>query len=215
MQLHSITLISTVHKEIGKCNSDELCKIIESINPDVIFLEAFEQNYSKYDQMIFSQFRVYKERLELKAIQTYSQNHTVQYVPVLDIGLSDEFETKTKIVSENRDYQRLLDNYILLETDGGFQFLNSKKSIALQDEMRDLENHIIDNEIFHQKVNASIDAYENSMLRNIYSFCKDKSFNKAIFMCGSAHRKTIIEKIEEYERNLQLKLNWTFYIGGK
>lgn len=188
---------------------------MQSINPDVIFLEALENSYSNYHQMLFSQFGVYNERLELKAIQAYSQNHTFEYIPVLDIGLSDEFEAKTKFVSENKDYQRLLDNYILLETDGGFQFLNSEKSIALQEEMRELENRIIDNGLFHQKVNASIDAYENSMLRNIYSFCKEKSFKMAIFMCGAAHRKTITEKIGEYERNSEVKLNWTFYNGGQ
>ncbi len=207
MQLKRIVLISTVHKEIGKCNSKELYKIVKSINPDVIFLEAFEENYSKYDQMIFSKFGVYKERLELKTIQAYSQDHTFDYVPVLDIGLSDEFETKIKIVSENKDYRRLIDNYTILESEGGFEFLNSKKSVVLQEEMRKLENRMIDNEIFHQKVNASIDTYENSMLRNIYSFCKEKSFATAIFMCGVAHRKSIIEKI----KNSEIKLNWTLY----
>lgn len=110
----TIVLISTVHKEIGKCNSEDLYKIIETINPDVIFLEAFEESYSSYDQMIFSQFGVYKERLELKTLQLYSQNHTFEYVPVLDVGLSEEFDTKIKFVSENKDYQRLLDNYISL-----------------------------------------------------------------------------------------------------
>jgi hypothetical protein len=207
MQINRITLISTVHKEIGKCNSDELYKIIESINPDVIFLEALKENYTNYDKILFSQFGVYKERLELKTIQTYSQNHTFEYVPVLDIGLSDEFETKIKIVSENKDCQKLLDNYTYLEINGGFEFLNSKKSIVLQDEMRELENRIIDNDTILQKVNASIDTYENSMLRNIYSFCKEKSFNMAVFMCGAAHRKSIIEKI----KNLDIKLNWTLY----
>jgi len=39
----NITLISTVHKEIGKCNADELCEIIEKISPEVIFLEALEK----------------------------------------------------------------------------------------------------------------------------------------------------------------------------
>ena len=126
MELNSITLISTVHKEIGKCNSDELYKIIESINPDVIFLEELEENYSNYDKILFSQFGVFKERLELKTIQTYSQNHAFKYVPVLGIGLSDEFYTKVKIVSENKNYQRLLKNYTLLESEGGFEFLNSK-----------------------------------------------------------------------------------------
>jgi pheromone shutdown protein TraB len=76
MQTHSITLISTVHKEIGQCNSNELYKIIESIKPDVIFLEAFENSYSKYQQMLFTQFEVYHERLEIKAIKAYSQNNT-------------------------------------------------------------------------------------------------------------------------------------------
>ena len=211
MQLNSIILISTVHKEIGKCNSDELFKIIESINPDIIFLEAFEESYSKYDQLLFSQFSIYKERLELKAIQKYCQNHTFEYVPVLDIGLSDGFEIKMKIVSENKEYQRLLDNCILLEMEDGFQFLNSKINIALQEEMRELENRIIDDKIIHQKANESIDAYEHSMLRNIYAFCKEKSFNTAIFMCGAAHRKTITQKIIEHEAKENLKLNWTFY----
>ncbi len=49
--MQSITLISTIHKELRNCNSDELLKILESICPDVIFLEALEENYSKYDQM--------------------------------------------------------------------------------------------------------------------------------------------------------------------
>ena len=85
MQSPIITLISTVHKEIGKCNSEELSKIIESLNPVVIFLEANENSYSKYHDLLLSQFGVYQERLEIKALQIYSQNHTFKYVPVLDI----------------------------------------------------------------------------------------------------------------------------------
>lgn len=209
--MNNITLLSTVHKEIGKCNSDELYKILQSISPDVIFLEAFENSYSQYHQMLFSQFGIYQERLEIKAIQAYSQNHTFHYVPVLDIGLSDEFKKKIKVLSENKDYQKLLDKYISLETNGGFQYLNSEEYIALQEEMRELENSIIADRLLYQKANESIDAYEHSMLRNIYSFCKEKSFDKAIFMCGAGHRKTITQKIFEYKANESLKLNWTFY----
>lgn len=211
MQTHSITLVSTVHKEIGQCNSNELYKIIKSLNPDVIFLEAFENTYTKYHQILFSQFGIYQERLEIKAIQAYSQNHNFEYMPVLDIELSNEFEKKLTIVSENIDYHKILDNYISLETVYGFQFLNSEQQIALQEEMRKLENYIIDNKTILQKTKESIDAYEHSMLRNIYSFCTQKSFNKAIFMCGAGHRKTIRQKIAEYETKETFKLNWTFY----
>lgn len=207
----TITLVSTIHKEYGNCNSNELLKIIENICPDVIFLEALEDSYSKYDKMMFSQFGVYKERLELKAIQKYSQNHAFEYVPVLDITLSNEFEIKVEIVSENKDFQKLLDNYYLLELKDGFQFLNSEKSILLQEEMRELGNQIVDDKTLLQKVNVNLDAYENSMLRNIYSFCKEKSFNTAIFMCGVAHRKSIIDKIKECKKNEDIKLNWIIY----
>ena len=37
--MNNITLISTMHSEGGKCTSDELFKIIESIKPEVIFEE--------------------------------------------------------------------------------------------------------------------------------------------------------------------------------
>ncbi len=209
--MYNTTLISTVHKECENCNSNELLKIIKNIYHDVIFLEELIDNYSKYDQMRFSCFGVYEERLELKTIQKYSQDHSFKYVSVLDIGLSDDFESMIKIVSKNKNYQKLLDEYRLLEMDDGFRFLNSEKSIVLQEELRKLKNRIVDNEIMLQKVKANIGAYENSMLRNIFSFCKENSFDTAVFMCGVAHRKSIIEKIGECERKEITKLNWTFY----
>jgi hypothetical protein len=56
-----------------------------------------------------------------------------------------------------------------------------------------------------------IDAYEDSMIRNIYAYCQKNRFNTAIFMCGAAHRKSIIEKIEKYKPQKSIELNWTFY----
>jgi hypothetical protein len=49
------------------------------------------------------------------------------------------------------------------------------------------------------------------MIRNIYAYCKDNQFKTAIFMCGAAHRKSIIEKIEKYKTQENTKLNWKFY----
>ena len=188
-----------------------MSNIIEHLNPDVVFLEAFENSYTNYHDLLLSQFGIFQERLEIKALQIFRQNNTFHYVPVLDIGLSDEFEAKLEIVSNNNDYRTLLDNYITLETEFGFQFLNSERQITFQEKMRKMENHIIDNNVILQKANESIDEYENSMLRNIYLFCKDNSFEKAIFMCGAGHRKTITQKIREYETNERTKIDWEFY----
>jgi len=37
--MYNITLVCTAHKPLGNCNSEELYKIIEKINPEVIFEE--------------------------------------------------------------------------------------------------------------------------------------------------------------------------------
>jgi hypothetical protein len=211
MQAPIITLISTIHKEIGKCNSEELSKIIESLNPDIIFLEANENSYSKYHDILLSQFGVYQERLEIKALQIYRQNHTFKYVPVLDTELSYEFDTKLEVLSNNKEYRSLWDNYLSLEAEYGFQYINSKKQITYLQQIKELEKGILGNNDLHHKVNENIDAYEFSMLRNIYLFCKDNSFETAIFMCGAAHRKTIIQKIKEFQMKENINISWTFY----
>lgn len=209
--MNNITLISTVHEEIGKCNSDQLCEIIEKINPEVIFLEALENTYSEYDKMRYSSFGVFHEKLELSAIQKYSIKTSFDYVPVLDNSLSDSFEKKYGIVCEKKELQDLIDNFNSLAAEHGFKFLNSIESIKLHEEMRMLERRILNESEIDKMANEDIDAYENAMLRNIYSYCKTNKFIKAIFMCGVAHRKSIIEKIEEYQAQEEIDFSWTIF----
>ena len=52
---------------------------------------------------------------------------------------------------------------------------------------------------------------ENEWLRNIYNYSKQHTFNRAMFYFGSAHRKSIMQKIRVYEMNEKIKLNWIFY----
>jgi hypothetical protein len=209
--MHKITLISTVHMEIGQCNADELFYIITEINPDVIFLEALESCYSKYDQLLFSSNRIYHKRLEIQAIQKYSQNRYFEYVPVLDKELSSSFDIKYNLVFQSAQLQRLLNDFNSFAEKGSFQFLNSDKAIGLHDEMRTLEKNLLkDNEIQRKAVNDLL-IYEDSMIRNIYSYCKENLFNAAIFMCGNAHRKSLINKIEDYNKISSINLNWEYY----
>jgi len=209
--MHHITFISTVHKENGKCNSDELCEIIEKISPDVIFLEALENTYSDYDEMRFSSFGVFHNKLEIRAIQKYSFNASFKYIPVLDNEPSDSFDKKYDMVCKKRELQKLIDNLKSLTAEHGFEFLNSVDSIKLHEEMRMLEKRILNGNEIDKVANDDIDSYENSMIRNIYSYCNTNKFNKAIFMCGVAHRKSIIEKIEEFKAQEEIDLNWTIF----
>lgn len=209
--MQTIILINTRHEEIGMCNAKELCKIIKKSSPDVIFLEALENTYSNYDQMRFSSFGVYHEKLEIKAMQLYSQNASFVYVPVLDDGLSDTFQKKYSLICNNHEFKSLVDNYNSLANHNGFKFLNSIESTNLQDDMRKLESVLLYGSEIEMEFNNSIEIYENTMIENIYSYCKNNHFNTAIFLCGVAHRKSIIEKIENLQTTKEIKLNWKFY----
>jgi hypothetical protein len=46
--MHNITLIITGHREIGICISNELYKIIERINPEIIFEELSTRDFLEF-----------------------------------------------------------------------------------------------------------------------------------------------------------------------
>lgn len=205
--MHSITFISTMHEKNGKCNADELYNILQKERPEVVFLESLESSYSNYEKTIFSSFGVYHRKLEIEAIQKYSNDSPIEYVPVLDSGLSDLFKKKYERICEYSQFQEMLGEFNLLAETQGFQFLNSQLCITLHQEMRMLENRLLNHNELQEAVNADIDAYENSMIRNIYSYCRINQFEKAVFMCGSAHRQSIIEKIRSINSKEKMDIN--------
>lgn len=209
--MQHITFISTVHVEIGKCNPEGLFWIIEGLSPEVIFLEADDQTYTGYEQFLFSTYQVYHKKLEIAAIQRYSQTSSFEYVTVCDGSLSDAFHRKNKIVCEDKRLQNLIDNFNSLEAKHGFLFLNSQECIDLQEEMRVLETMILNDDDWDKEVKADIGTYENSMIRNIYTYSRDNDFNTAIFMCGAAHRKAIMERIKIFEGEEKSDLTWTVF----
>ena len=177
----------------------------------LFFLEALGNTYSNYEKFIFSSFGVYHQKLEIKAIQKYNHNSSFVYVPVLDSGLSGLFNNKYNLVCKNIEFQKMLDDYNSLASEKGFQFLNSEESIKLQEKMRMFEYRLLyDNEL-NEAFNEDIDAYENSMIRNIYSYCRDNQFEKSVFMCGVAHRHSIIEKIGNFNSKEEMDLNWVIF----
>ncbi|WP_185286804.1 hypothetical protein [Chryseobacterium indologenes] len=206
--MYEITFISTTHKQNGQCNANELCEIIEQIHPDVIFLEALKDTYSNYYEHLFSEFGVFHNKLEIEALQKYRYRSVFKYVPVLDSEMPDAFNKKSDIASQDIGLQRKIINFNTLSAKHGFQFLNSDLSIQLQEDMRKLENVILSDTALNKDAINSIDLYEDEMLENIYSYCKTNQFKKAVFMCGVAHRKAIIDKVEKLNINKEISLDW-------
>ena len=215
--MYNITLISTEHRESGKCNSDELYKIIETLNPDVIFEEEtndekFQEYYNKENSF---------NSLEVQSIKKFIQNHNIKHIPV-DIKTNfnyREWDYMFETFKKYNVYKQTIKEHCELRDKDGFSYLNSEKCMELFDKMKTTERQLIEfsginrDELlriynsFHKEHNNREDA----MLLNIYNYSKQNQYNQAVFLLGYAHRKSIIEKIRKYEPTENFKLNWTFY----
>ncbi len=54
---------------------------------------------------------------------------------------------------------------------------------------------------------------KNKMLDNIYQYSKENRYDKAVFLLGSAHRNSIMQKVPQYVKKETPQLTWTFYNG--
>ena len=70
--MHNITLVGTNHGENSNCNQNEFYKIIEAINPEVIFEEL--------SPLYFNDYYIDKvgKRLETSTIIKYLENHQIE-----------------------------------------------------------------------------------------------------------------------------------------
>ena len=218
--MYNITLIGTHHGELGKCNPDELYKIIELINPDVIFEELSSDLFN----IIYNANSPNSQPdllTEIKCVKKYLQNHKIKHVPVdIDIRyLSDnELNWMYDTFEKYDDYNKIDNEQSLLTAHHGFNFLNSDKNLYLSEQNNIAIKNILridtnKNELFrvHQLFIKQNDIRENAMLQNIYNYSKENQYTQAVFFLGCGHRKSIISKIAEYEKLSTIKLNWTIY----
>ena len=246
--MYNITLIGTNHSEKGKCNSDELYKIIEAINPEVIFEEIpsiiFDMFYNgkcHFDE--FHKILKYKlpnnlldridilplsdTPLEINCVKKYLQIHNIKNIPV-DIDINSELSTKMKMMfgefyKHDDVYKNFVDECKLLTEQYGFDYLNSKKYLDLDEKMKLREKQLIESNCFNKNELLSIyelsfkeimDDREDAMLRNIYHYSKANVYNQAVFLIGARHRKSIMQRIIKYNEASEIKLIWTMY-GNK
>lgn len=217
--MYNIILIGTAHIENGQCNSDELYKIIESINPDVIFEEMPSSHFNAY------YVTKTQRSLESDTINQYFKSHNVKIIPV-DIDVRQELSKYQNEINfifhtifKHEDYIKLDNEKDDLMIQKGFRYLNSDEFLDFLEKKKVIEKQIIESEpdkdrllniykLFHL---AQYDSRENAMLQNIYNYSKENQYNQAVFLLGSGHRKSIMEKITEYQKLSGIKLNWTTY----
>lgn len=219
--MYNITLISTRHEECGLCTSIELYKIIETISPEIIFEEVPPSFFDKY------YITKTRRNLESDTINKYIEKYNVQHIPVdSDNVPSDSFFNDLKYL-HNRiegladingyNYRTLTDTIGTNTRKYGFPYLNSIYNSNAQKEIDDsIEKGV--QKINDEKLSRTLNLWkkindnrENEIIKNIYNYSKENQYAQAVFFIGSAHRNSVMQKINEYNTKETLKLNWTYY----
>src|SRR5213075_2220712 len=189
--MYNITLISTHHRQIGKCNADELYKIIESVNPEIIFEELSAITFD----IAYKIIQHPDEPLEIKAIKRYLLDHNITHIPVDTIAdynmPTRQMEDMLAMFKKYDVYKKIEDvQYKMTERDG-FTFLNSKRSLEMIEEKKITERNLIESMVNRDQLlriwNYFYSQQENrdsEMLHNIYNNSKEHSYDKAIFTVG-------------------------------
>lgn len=208
---NNITIIGSYHSEIGLCNPVELYKIIEIFKPDIIFEElpahVFHSIYSGLHQ---------SNTVESKAVSAYIRNYEVKHFPV--DTYSYYFD---KIFSEYELLFQFDDNYEIIFTElimniqhYGFKFLNSSRCTKQIAELKRLELKILTDNCSKELLTKYLqeeeihDKREWEILNNICNYSIIHPFNNAILICGTDHKKGLLEKINHHCLTDKTMINW-------
>jgi hypothetical protein len=219
--MHNITLVGTLHVEKGNCNLNEFYKIIESINPEVIFEELSPSYYNE------CYIEKKGDKLETNTIIKYLENHQeLKHIPVdcAEIPEPSFFELNRsmhlKLEKRSHGYCRIVDINSDYSAAYGFIYLNSNDYIKMNDIY---ENEIIETIKFigdeslmsiNQQWLDFMSNREDVMISKIYDYCKENNFEKGLFYIGATHRSAIIEKTQKYNETSEIKITWNYLNYG-
>lgn len=213
-----ITLLCSIHKENGRCSSAELVRILEHIQPIVLFQEV------PYHELLKKDYSYAQSILEIRAISEYLKRHKVVQVPVDTLAVSayedEKFNRAIERVSRvSQEFRSLWDGADALKKAGGFEYLNSRSNDALlrrsdriiTKTLQELNDERLVKEYEEWKNHTS--KRDDEMIRNIYDFCRRANFEKGVFLFGSGHRQSLIRKIQMVKKTEKSRVNWKLGCG--
>ena len=224
--MYKLYVIGTSHiemgTEIGEKSANILFKLIENINPSIIFEEITLKNYNKI--YVNNEDPIIYERVVIKK---YIENYAINNIPI-DILLEPKnFIESYKKIRNALCYKNLY-NKELIELIGFIDDYSNNNDIDnINTEY--FENLIVKRErlmkdYFYSHMEQLIDYFnifnnhmtenrENVMVKNIIEYLNNNLSNscvKSVLLIGTAHKKSIKRKIQEIS-NIECEL----YYNGK
>lgn len=212
--MFSITVIASFHTNSGKCNSDELIKLIETFQPEVIFEELDFESFNG----IYSDGELPNSN-EAKAVSSYLKKYPIDHVPVdtYQFNYSDSFSGADEISRRNPDYKNLWYEHYSNINKQGYPYINSNECFQIVEMLKNMEKSTLVemNDLnllasYHNE-QAIYEEREYVILKNIYDYCKQTQFNKGLLICGVIHISGLNHKIQEFESKEKIKINWNFF----
>lgn len=182
----------THHRENGLCNENNLMKILAAIDPDVIFEEA----------------RPSDSTLETQTINRYLKFRVARRVPVDDFGMPPaNFRKDVDMMNDyvyvnNIECRELIADIDRKTCQFGYPYLNGPEFEAAIKKERELFEKTIamSGNDGLMKIfltwNDLIRRREDSMVDNVYDFCRKASFTKGVLLVGAGHKSSLVSKIE-------------------
>jgi hypothetical protein len=208
-----ISLVCSIHKELGTAKPSWLCQLLLELKPDVIFLEVSPADFGDF-------YKTYKRSsLESLAIRQYREGNPVRLEPVdLNVRTRDFCEQEDqmfgRILSESPSFRGLTKTHIDRVIANGFFYLNSQYNDNHWDEAL-LEMQRTVERLDNSDLRAFFDLWkqtnanrENAMLQTIQNFCKQHPLANGLFLIGSAHRKSILDFFSRTEEALGPPIKW-------
>lgn len=208
-----ITLISTIHKEIGPCNASALREILARAKPEVIFMEIPPPSF----QRVFKN----EENLESRAVKSYLKDHAAEVIPIDIMEASSEIVAESQrlgreLRARSREYSHLLSTDFQYIERHGFAYLNSKYYVELHlkiDAETNTALELLTNAELARGYKIWTDIHEHreqEMMKNIQQYCSTHLFSTGIFLLGAAHRLPIMKKAANSSSGSTSRIDWNF-----
>jgi hypothetical protein len=196
----NVTLVFTQHEENGFCSSSALQKIMEEVNPKVIFEELSHSNYHK----------IYIEKtlitLESSAIMKHLKNHDVKHIPIDTYDLPQGYYVNIDYMYDkllhnagvhSYRFRSLLDQKESVINQYGFLYLNNDYNDKLFENIDMLKERILDTlndkklfRIAHLEKEV-VEKREDVIIDNVFNYSKENGCSNGLMFIGSGHRKSI------------------------